>query len=129
LASEAVFEAVLNFYREPLTIALRHPRSVMLTLAAVLGLNFYPMRSFRRFRAATDTGLLIGSIQADQSISFQLMQDKTQAVRRHHQEESGGGHRRRLHRGAAGSGRAARPFRHRVRLAQALGAAICPPSR
>jgi len=41
LASEAVFEAVLNFYRRTLTIALRHPRSVMLTLAAVLGLNFY----------------------------------------------------------------------------------------
>ena len=45
-----------------------------------------------------DTGRMIGGIQADQSISFQLMQQKLDAVRRHRQEGSGGRHRRRLHR-------------------------------
>src|SRR6201991_2132264 len=39
--SESIFEQLLRFYRWTLTIALRHPRSVMLVLAAVLGLNFH----------------------------------------------------------------------------------------
>jgi multidrug efflux pump len=81
-ASERVFEAVLNFYRRTLTVALRYPGSVMLVLAAVLGLNFYLYAAVPKgFVPQQDTGLLIGSIQADQSISFQLMQQKlTQLV-------------------------------------------------
>ena len=76
-ASESVFEAVLDFYRRTLTVALRHPRSVMLVLAAVLGLNFYLYGVVPKgFVPQQDTGLLVGSIQADQSISFQLMQQK-----------------------------------------------------
>ncbi len=76
-ASERVFEALLDFYRRTLTAALRHPRSVMLILAAVLGLNFYLYAAVPKgFVPQQDTGLLIGSIQADQSISFQLMQQK-----------------------------------------------------
>jgi multidrug efflux pump len=81
-ASERVFEAVLEFYRRTLTVALRHPRSVMLVLLATLGLNFYLYAAVPKgFVPQQDTGLLIGSIQADQSISFQLMQRKlTQLV-------------------------------------------------
>jgi multidrug efflux pump len=76
-ASEHVFEVVLGFYRRTLNVALRHPRSVMLILAAVLGLNFYLYAAVPKgFVPQQDTGLLIGSIQADQSISFQLMQQK-----------------------------------------------------
>jgi multidrug efflux pump len=76
-ASERVFEAVLNFYRRTLTVALGHPRSVMLVLAAILGLNFYLYAVVPKgFVPQQDTGLLVGSIQADQSISFQLMQRK-----------------------------------------------------
>src|ERR1700722_9656317 len=76
-ASERVFEALLNFYRRTLTGALRHPRSVMLVLAAILGLNFYLYGVVPKgFVPQQDTGLLVGSIQADQSISFQLMQQK-----------------------------------------------------
>jgi multidrug efflux pump len=75
--SERVFEVVLNFYRRTLTVALRHPRSVMLLLAATLGLNFHLYGAVQKgFVPQQDTGLLIGSIQADQSISFQLMQQK-----------------------------------------------------
>jgi multidrug efflux pump len=81
-ASERVFEALLNGYRRTLTVALRHPRSVMLVLAAILGLNFYLYAAVPKgFVPQQDTGLLVGSIQADQSISFQLMQQKlTQLV-------------------------------------------------
>jgi multidrug efflux pump len=76
-ASERVFEAMLSGYRRTLAVALRHPRSVMLVLAAVLGLNFYLYAAVPKgFVPQQDTGLLIGSVQADQSISFQLMQQK-----------------------------------------------------
>jgi multidrug efflux pump len=75
--SERVFELMLNFYRWTLAIALRHPRSVMMILVATLGLNFYLYGAVPKgFVPQQDTGLLIGSIQADQHISFQLMQQK-----------------------------------------------------
>ena len=68
---------MLNAYRRTLTIALRHPGSVMLILATVLGLNFYLYDVIPKgFFPQQDTGRIIGSIQADQSISFQLMQKK-----------------------------------------------------
>jgi len=76
-ASERLFEAMLGFYRRTLTVALEHPRSVMLILLAVLGLNFYLYGSIPKgFFPQQDTGRIVGSIQADQSISFQLMQQK-----------------------------------------------------
>jgi multidrug efflux pump len=76
-ASERAFDVLLDFYRRTLTFALRHPRSVMLVLVAVLGLNFYLYAVVPKgFVPQQDTGLLVGSIQADQSISFQLMQRK-----------------------------------------------------
>jgi multidrug efflux pump len=75
--SERFFDAMLNFYRRSLTVALEHPRSIMLMLAAVLGLNFYLYDVIPKgFFPQQDTGRLVGSIQADQSISFQLMQQK-----------------------------------------------------
>jgi multidrug efflux pump len=75
--SERFFEAMLGFYRRTLSSALEHPRSVMLILAAVLGLNFYLYDIVPKgFFPQQDTGRIIGSIQADQSISFQLMQQK-----------------------------------------------------
>jgi multidrug efflux pump len=76
-ASERFFQGMLNFYRRTLTAALEHPRSVMLILAAVFGLNFYLYAVIPKgFFPQQDNGRLIGSIQADQSISFQLMQQK-----------------------------------------------------
>jgi multidrug efflux pump len=75
--SERFFDAMLNFYRRTLNSALVHPRSVMLILAAVLGLNFYLYDVIPKgFFPQQDTGRIVGSIQADQSISFQLMQQK-----------------------------------------------------
>ena len=76
-ASERFFEAMLNVYRRSLTAALRHPASMMLILAVVLGLNFYLYDVVPKgFFPQQDTGRMVGSIQADQSISFQLMQQK-----------------------------------------------------
>jgi multidrug efflux pump len=75
--SERFFDAMLEAYRRTLTIALRHPALMMLVLAAVLGLNFYLYDVIPKgFFPQQDTGRLTGSIQADQSISFQLMQKK-----------------------------------------------------
>jgi multidrug efflux pump len=75
--SERFFDSMLNAYRRTLTIALRHPLSTMLILVAVFGLNFYLYDVIPKgFFPQQDTGRLVGSIQADQSISFQLMQKK-----------------------------------------------------
>ncbi len=75
--SERFFEMMLGFYRRTLTSALDHPRFIMLILAAVVGLNFYLYDVVPKgFFPQQDTGRVIGIIQADQSISFQLMQQK-----------------------------------------------------
>jgi multidrug efflux pump len=76
-ASERFFDMMLNFYRRTLTVALLHPRSIMVILAIVLGLNFYLYDIIPKgFFPQQDTGRITGAIQADQSISFQLMQQK-----------------------------------------------------
>ncbi|SDT60109.1 efflux RND transporter permease subunit [Bradyrhizobium canariense] len=75
--SERFFDGMLNLYRRSLTSALKHPATTMLILAVVFGLNFYLYDVIPKgFFPQQDTGRLIGSIQADQSISFQLMQQK-----------------------------------------------------
>jgi multidrug efflux pump len=76
-ASERFFDVMLNFYRRTLTVALLHPRSIMAVLATVLVLNFVLYYYIPKgFFPQQDTGRVVGSIQADQSISFQLMQQK-----------------------------------------------------
>ena len=77
-ATEHVFDAMLNFYRSTLRIALRRPGAVFFSLLATVGLNYYMFRYQMNYGLfpVQDTGLIIGSIQADQSISFQSMQKK-----------------------------------------------------
>ncbi|MBR0874246.1 efflux RND transporter permease subunit [Bradyrhizobium tropiciagri] len=75
--SEWVFETMLRGYRATLAVALRHPLLVMLILGTTLYLNFHLYAVVPKgFVPQQDTGLLIGSIQADQSTSFQLMKQK-----------------------------------------------------
>ncbi|KJC47127.1 nodulation protein [Bradyrhizobium sp. LTSP885] len=75
--SERIFELMLSFYQRTLAIALRHPLLVMLVLASTLYLNFHLYAVVPKgFVPQQDTGLLIGSIQADQHTSFQLMREK-----------------------------------------------------
>jgi multidrug efflux pump len=77
VASERVFAAMLGFYDRTLVQALRWPAVVLLILFMAVGLNLYlfiliPKGLFPQ----QDTGRMTGSIQADQSISFQLMRRK-----------------------------------------------------
>ena len=75
--SERFFNAMLDGYRRSLTVALRHPALTILSLAVVLGLNVYLYIIIPKgFFPQQDTGRLVGAIQADQSISFQLMRKK-----------------------------------------------------
>lgn len=76
-ASERFFERMLHFYEWTLARALRHPGLVMLALLVILCLNLYLFVAIPKgFFPQQDTGRIIGFIQADQSISFQLMQKK-----------------------------------------------------
>jgi multidrug efflux pump len=76
-----LFDRLRRGYGRTLTWALRHRRLVLLILIATICLNvelyiivpkgFFPQQ---------DTGRLIGSLQADQSISFQAMSRKLQQM-------------------------------------------------
>src|SRR5215469_9598686 len=75
--SERFFDAMLGFYRRTLTTALEHPLSVVLVFLVAIGLNIYLYFVIPKgFFPQQDTGRIVGIIQADQSISFQLMQQK-----------------------------------------------------
>jgi multidrug efflux pump len=76
-ASERFFEGMLNLYRRSLRTALQHPATMMLVFFVTVGLSVYLYIVIPKgFFPQQDTGRMIGSIQADQSISFQLMQQK-----------------------------------------------------
>ncbi len=75
--SERGFDAMRNGYERSLRTALGHPRLVMLILLLTVGFNIYLFVIIPKgFFPQQDTGRLTGSIQADQSISFQLMKQK-----------------------------------------------------
>jgi multidrug efflux pump len=78
-ASEWVFERMLGFYDRTLQSALRRPGQVMLVLLITVCLNVFLFYEVPKgFFPQQDTGRMIGGIQADQSISFQLMKQKLQ---------------------------------------------------
>ena len=72
-----IFERIRDRYAHSLTVALHHSGLVLLIFIATIVLNvglfvvvpkgFFPQQ---------DTGRMVGSLQADQSISFQLMSQK-----------------------------------------------------
>ena len=75
--SERIFSGTLHVYERSLAWSLRHPRSILLILVATLCLNGYLFSIVQKgFFPQQDTGRLTGGIQADQSISFQLMRQK-----------------------------------------------------
>ncbi|WP_293761744.1 multidrug efflux RND transporter permease subunit [uncultured Aquitalea sp.] len=77
--SERFFDAMLAAYRRTLAWSLRHGPLMMLVLAATIGLNVYLYTVVPKgFFPQQDTGRLTGMIRADQSISFQAMQQKLQ---------------------------------------------------
>src|SRR5574340_1001110 len=76
-ASEAAFDWILGRYRTSLAWALRHSLFMLLLLAVTVCLNVYLyMIVPKGFFPQQDTGRMIGSIQADQGISFQAMREK-----------------------------------------------------
>jgi multidrug efflux pump len=76
-ASERFYAAMLRGYRTSLGWALDNALIMMLVLAAMVGLNVYLYTIVPKgFFPQQDTGRVIGSIQADQGISFQAMQGK-----------------------------------------------------
>jgi multidrug efflux pump len=76
-ASERAFATILNLYERTLRRALRWPSLVMLSLFATLCLGAYLITAIPKgFFPNQDVGLMFGGIQADQSISFQLMEKK-----------------------------------------------------
>ncbi|HEY5893123.1 MAG TPA: multidrug efflux RND transporter permease subunit [Chthoniobacterales bacterium] len=78
--TERFFDGLLGTYKRSLSWALRHPRFMMLTLAVTIGLNVYLYSVVPKgFFPQQDNGRIMGMIQADQSVSFQSMQDKLQA--------------------------------------------------
>jgi multidrug efflux pump len=76
-ASERTFVAILGLYDRTLRRALQWPSLVMLSLLATLCLGVYlSIIVPKGFFPTQDVGLMFGGIQADQSISFQLMEKK-----------------------------------------------------
>ena len=77
--TERFFAAMLRGYDRTLTWALNHPRLILTILLATIVTNFYLYTIVPKgFFPQQDTGRIAGAIQADQSISFQLMRQKLQ---------------------------------------------------
>ncbi len=77
LASERAFERILKGYEKSLSWVLDHSLLLLIVAIATLGLNVYLYIEIPKgFFPRQDTGRLNGSIIADQSISFQAMQQK-----------------------------------------------------
>jgi len=77
MASERAFGWALRHYKDSLGWALRHPRFIVSILAVTVCLNvFLYIIIPKGFFPQQDTGRLIGTIQADQGISFQAMRQK-----------------------------------------------------
>jgi multidrug efflux pump len=77
----SLFRWVQRGYERSLAWALGHGPLVMTVLAATVGLNVALYEIVPKgFFPQQDTGRLTGNIQADQSISFQLMRQKLQQM-------------------------------------------------
>ena len=75
--SERMFEALRGGYGRTLGWALRHPLVMVAVLAIAVGLNIYLYIVIPKgFFPQQDTGRLVGFIRADQTTSFQAMQEK-----------------------------------------------------
>ena len=72
-----LFERVQSGYSRTLAFTLEHNLMVMVVLALTIGLNVWLISIIPKgFFPQEDTGRVIGNLQADQNISFQLMSQK-----------------------------------------------------
>src|SRR5215467_10826728 len=75
--SERAFNAMLHAYERSLGWALRHPALIVLILLGTLVLNWQLFKIVPQgYFPQQDTGRIVGFVNADQSISFQSMQQK-----------------------------------------------------
>ncbi|HVU19879.1 MAG TPA: efflux RND transporter permease subunit [Rhizomicrobium sp.] len=75
--SERAFDSLLRIYDRTLRWALANPGFVMLVLVIAIVMNFVLFAMVPKgFLPVEDTGDIFGGIRADQSISFQLMEQK-----------------------------------------------------
>ncbi len=75
--TEAAFEGLLSSYRDTLSWALRHSLLVVLVLVGTVALNVWMFFVIPKgFFPEEDTGRMFAFVQADQSISFQLISQK-----------------------------------------------------
>ena len=78
---QAVLDGALALYGRSLAVALRHPKLILLSLVAVIGLNFQLYGAIPKgLFPQQDTGRLIGRLEADQSISFQSVSKKLEEM-------------------------------------------------
>src|SRR6201984_1556078 len=79
--SEGFFKQMLRFYEETLRWSLKHSLLILLILIASTVLNFHLFNVVpKNFFPDQDAGVLIGGIQADSAISFQLMRKKMEEI-------------------------------------------------
>ncbi len=75
--SKRFFEALQRGYQDSLNWSLQRPKLIGLILLATIACNIYLYIAIPKgFFPQQDTGILVGSIRADQNTSFQLMQTK-----------------------------------------------------
>jgi multidrug efflux pump len=75
-----LYDSVHRAYDKSLQWALRYPATIMLILAITIVLNFYLYITVPKgFFPQQDSGNIAGGIRADQSISFQAMEQKFRA--------------------------------------------------
>jgi multidrug efflux pump len=79
--TERSFNGMLSFYEETLRWSLKHSLLILLILVGSTALNFYLFNIVpKSFFPDMDSGTLIGGIQADSAISFQLMRKKMEQI-------------------------------------------------
>ncbi len=79
--TERCFNRMLRFYDETLRWSLRHSLLIFLVLLGCTGLNFYLFNVVPKgFFPQQDSGTLLGGVQGDPGISFQLMRKKLEQI-------------------------------------------------
>jgi multidrug efflux pump len=81
--SERIFDSLLRLYERSLRRALRMKLLVVLSLPVTVALTIWLVIIMPKgFFPQQDTGVLVGGLQGDQSISFQLMEQKLRGFMR-----------------------------------------------
>lgn len=79
--TESCFNGMLSFYEDSLHWSLKHSPLMLLILIGSTAVNFYLFNAVpKSFFPDMDSGTLLGGIQADAAISFQLMRKKMEQI-------------------------------------------------